>query len=221
MSGFPAPRQGETGMGHQAAQPPGITLACKITIGRFLAVPLFVLLLIYYTEGLAAGQPNEYLRAAALAVFLLATLSDALDGYIARSRKEITRLGTILDPLADKAILLSALVLLTRPSLKALQPQFPVAYTLVVISRDAFLIAGAFVIDHYAGRVHVRPRLPGKAATFFQMVVVVWVLAPGPRQAFGLLIWIAGFFTVLSGLMYFADGLRQIEAAEHERHGRG
>ncbi|MBN1270608.1 MAG: CDP-alcohol phosphatidyltransferase family protein [Kiritimatiellae bacterium] len=194
-----------------------ITLATKITIFRFLAVPVFVLFLIYYTESLARGEPNEYFRVWALVIFLIAALTDALDGSVARSRNEITRLGTILDPLADKAVLVSALVLLTRPSLATLQPQFPVGYTLVVISREVFLIAGAFVIDHYAGHVHIEPHLLGKVTTFFQMLAITWALASGPQTPFRIVVWIAGIFTVISGIVYLIEGIRQVETAEHHK----
>jgi CDP-diacylglycerol--glycerol-3-phosphate 3-phosphatidyltransferase len=200
-----------------ATKKSAITLASKITICRFLSVPVFVLLLIYYTQSLKGDAPNEYFRVAALGLFALAAISDALDGYIARSRNEITRLGKILDPLADKAILLSALAVLTRPSLESLQPQFPIGYTLLIVSRDVFLIAGAFVIDHYAGKVDIHPRLVGKASTFFQMLAVIWVLAAGPARFFRPVLWISGVFTLVSGIVYLVDGLRQLEHAEHDK----
>jgi len=190
---------------------PNITLASKVTVVRILGVPVFILLLLDYTLGLGAGNADERYRTAALALFLVIAVTDALDGYLARSRREITRLGSILDPIADKLLLLSSLILLTRPSLPSLQPQFPVAYTLLVISRDAVLVAGAFIINNLTGRVHIRPRLTGKVATFAQMVAITMALAAAPPHPFHLAIWIAGIFTFVSGAQYLYDGILQFE----------
>jgi len=194
----------------------GITLACKITICRLLGVPVFVLLMLYYTMGLQRGEANEYQRVGALLLFVVVALTDALDGFVARSRGEITALGRILDPLADKALLISALLLLTRPSLPQLKPQFPVGFTLLVISRDVFLIAGAVVIHALAGRVSVRPCLTGKAATVLQMTAAIWALARGPQRPFLWLVWSAGVFVAISAVQYLVDGIRQMESEPDE-----
>ena len=86
-----------------------MTTANKITIGRILLIPVFVLLAIYYGESVRSGQPDDRLRWAAVIVFVVAAGSDALDGYIARRFQQRSRLGVILDPLADKALLVAAL----------------------------------------------------------------------------------------------------------------
>src|SRR5687767_12876342 len=83
-----------------------ITLANKITILRILAVPAFVLAVLYYSPR------NEYLRSVALGIFLIAAASDFLDGYIARRFNQRTQIGSILDPLADKLLLMSAFICL-------------------------------------------------------------------------------------------------------------
>ncbi|RKX30408.1 MAG: hypothetical protein DRP22_05245, partial [Verrucomicrobia bacterium] len=166
-----------------------LTLACKITILRIMLVPLFILLLLYYTLSIQRGSPNEYQRLGALILFLVIALTDALDGFVARLRREITELGRILDPLADKLLLLSALVLLTRPSISGLQPQFPIAFTLLVISRDILLILGAAIVHAVVGELKVRPRALGKAATALQMAAVVWALAGWPVAYFRTLVW--------------------------------
>ncbi|MBU0678974.1 MAG: CDP-alcohol phosphatidyltransferase family protein [Verrucomicrobia bacterium] len=191
-----------------------LTLASRITICRMMGIPVFILLLTYYLQSLKAGQPNEVLRVWALTVFLGVALTDALDGYIARARNQITRLGRILDPLADKMLLLSAVIMLTRPSIPALEPQLPIWYTLIIISRDAFLIAGAFVIDHLVGHVEIHPRLTGKLSTVFQMTCIVWVLAAWPVAPFKWIVWSGGAITVFAWILYFIDGFRQLEHSE-------
>lgn len=188
-----------------------VTLATKITIARILGIPVFILVLIYYKMSLAAGEPVEWYRHLALALFLVIALTDALDGYVARYRDEETRLGAILDPLADKALLLSAIILLTRPSLPALQPQFPVWFTLIVISRDVVLLSGTFLVQWLSGHVDVRPRLTGKAATVLQMVAIVCALAAMPKPFFLGVTLAAALFTLLSGVQYVIDGIRQVE----------
>ncbi len=193
------------------AQHSPITLATKITIARILGIPVFVLVLIYYKMSLAAGDPNDWHRYIALTLFILISATDALDGFIARTRDEETRLGAILDPLADKALLLSAIILLTRPSLPELSPLFPVWFTLLIISRDAVLLSGSFIIHTMIGHVEVRPRWTGKVATFLQMVAIVAVLIPLPLIIVVWIVALAGLFTLISGLQYIADGARQLE----------
>lgn len=197
-----------------------LTLANKITILRILGVPVFILMLMYYTMGLEQGNAQEIYRSIALVVFVVLASTDALDGYYARSRNEITALGRMLDPIADKSLLLSALILLTRPSLPGLLPHIPIWFTLLVISRDVVLILGSILIHALAGQVEVTPRVVGKAATFFQMIAIVWVLIGGAPGPFLICVVTAGAFTFLSGALYIFDGTRQLEraAAEHKIH---
>ena len=198
----------------------GLTLANKITLARILGIPVFVLLMIYYVMGLQRGAPNEYLRWSSLVLFVVVALTDALDGYVARSRDEITHLGRILDPLADKALLLSSLIMLTRPSIPALQPQIPIGFTLLVISRDVLLFLGAVIVQAIGGHVEIRPRIVGKVATFFQMLTIVWVLAAWSPKYFIGTVGPAFLFTLISALWYLVDGVKQLEKAalHHAQH---
>jgi cardiolipin synthase (CMP-forming) len=192
-----------------------LTLANRITIIRILAIPFFILLLIYYSSGFAKSQGVALLRWAATGIFLGIFLLDAVDGYVARIRSEITGLGTILDPLADKAVLLSALILLSLPaSAAAFHPHLPVWFVLVAISRDAILVTGAAIIQSIVGNVTVRPRVTGKIATFFQGTVVVWALVGFPPAPFPWALYAAAFFTLVSAAQYIFDGIRQLEKAK-------
>ena len=188
-----------------------LTLANKITIVRILCVPIFILLLVYYVQALKHGEPSETQRWAALVIFTLVAVTDALDGYFARARNEVTKMGRVLDPLADKALLLSGLILLTRPSIAALSPQIPIWLTTIVISRDVLSMAGAWMIHHFAGRVDIKPRMSGKIATVLQMLAIMGALAQIPLPYFMTLVVGAGVFTTISGLQYLFDGLRQLE----------
>ena len=101
-----------------------LTLANKITIFRILCVPVFILLITYYNMSVKESNPQAILRWSATILFFCTMFLDAVDGYIARTRGQITRLGTIIDPLADKALLISSLVILSK-SLKVLYCKYP------------------------------------------------------------------------------------------------
>lgn len=189
-----------------------ITLATKITMLRILGIPVFVVLLIYYLSSIKSGAPNEVYRQAALLTFMLIAATDALDGYLARRRGEVSRLGAILDPIADKTLMLSGLIILTRPSIPELSPHIPVWFTALVISRDVALVAGAFLIRHFTEEVRIKPHLTGKIATALQVIVIAWVLLQAAADWFQWAVIAAGFFTAASGALYLKDGLHQLES---------
>ncbi len=189
----------------------GITLATKVTLVRLMGVPVFAVLLVYYTLGLARGADVDIYRRLALGFFIAVAVTDALDGYLARSRHEITRLGRFLDPLADKTLLLSGLILLTRPNLLQLEPHIPIWFTALVISRDVVLAAGYAIVHHFATTVTVQPRIAGKIATVLQMLVIVWVLLQAPVDHLYPLVAAAAVFTALAGVQYVMDGVRQLD----------
>jgi CDP-diacylglycerol--glycerol-3-phosphate 3-phosphatidyltransferase len=164
----------------------------------------------YYRISLANHAPDERFRSAALWVFLAVALTDALDGFLARSRGEVTRLGRILDPLADKLLLLAAIVMLTAPSLPALHPQLPVWFSWVVISRDALLAVGVYVVHHLTGHVEVRPNWLGKVSTVLQMACVVGTLGSAPAAWLNVLAGMAAAGTVGSLAAYVRSGWRQL-----------
>jgi cardiolipin synthase len=186
-----------------------LSLANKITFLRLFCVPFFVLLLLYYDRTVHHGLTNHGLRLSASILFIVTFLSDAIDGYIARRKKQITRLGTILDPLVDKTLLLSALILLTYASKQSYEMHLPIWFVWLVICRDIMLVAGALLVYFINGGVTVRPRISGKITTFFQMTLIVWVLLNFPYQLFPYLLWSAALFTGISAVQYFFDGIRQ------------
>lgn len=187
-----------------------ITLATRVTLARILFIPVFIAFVIKYLPGLQAGAPDPMLRWWAFGLFLGIATTDALDGYLARARNEVSALGRILDPLADKFLLLSAIVLLTRPGLPELSPQIPVWFAALVIVRDVLLVLGYIVVRRLAGDAHIQPHWTGKFATVLQMAIVLWVLAQFADARFIWLVRATGFFTALAGLLYARDGWRQV-----------
>lgn len=189
-----------------------MTLANKITIGRILLIPVFVGCAVYYAQSVKSGTPVEVWRWAAIASFVVAAASDGVDGFIARRFHQRSRLGRLLDPLADKGLLLSAIITL---SLTPWPWKFPLWFPLLVIARDGICIAATFVINFVTGHVEIQPHWTGKVATFLQMVAIGWVLVEWRRPDPLVPTILAGVFTFISGTIYFRDGLRQLRASEH------
>src|SRR6185369_6427090 len=155
-----------------------MTTANKITIVRILLIPAFVTMAIYYGQGLQLGEPQEWQRYTAIIIFLVAAVSDGLDGYIARRYNQRSTLGVILDPIADKGLLLSAIITLSISNWSEGDPRygkFPAWFPVLVISRDAILLVGATILYLLIGKLRVKPKWTGKVATVLQMVAIGWV----------------------------------------------
>jgi CDP-diacylglycerol--glycerol-3-phosphate 3-phosphatidyltransferase len=185
-----------------------MTTANKITILRILLIPFFVVELIYYVR-----SGNEAHRLAALLCFAIAAILDGVDGYIARRYHQISELGKILDPLADKLLLVSGIVALSFNYGNFLG-QIPLWLTGTIIGRDLLILLGVAVIRFTVGKIVVRPRFTGKIATVLQMSVVIWILL---KWDFGYgAIWLkyltlgAAICTGVSGLLYVLDGVKQL-----------
>lgn len=196
-----------------------MTTANKITIFRILLIPVFVWLTLDYIRESQKGIEVEWERLLACAIFLIASISDAVDGYIARRYKQKTELGTFLDPLADKLLLVSALILLSI-RFKEGTPfsQLPLWFPMLVVSRDVIILAGSVLIHMLAGHVSVRPRIVGKCASFFQMITLAWVLLKIEAPSFQWPLYAAGFFTLVSGIWYIFDGVKQLSAHEVKKN---
>ena len=183
-----------------------MTTANKVTILRILLIPFFVVEILYYVN--TGGEDHRWL---AILSFGLAAVFDGVDGYIARQYNQRSELGAILDPLADKLLLVSGIVVLSfdhRPRLETV----PLWLTGTIIGRDILLLAGMIVIQMTVGKVVVKPRALGKVATVLQMVVVLWILLKWSDK--WLSIWTLGaaLCTGISGLLYVWDGSRQLSA---------
>ena len=185
-----------------------MTTANKITILRILLIPFFVVELIYYVR-----SGNEIHRLAAMLSFAVAAILDGVDGYIARRYNQISELGKVLDPLADKLLLVSAVVLLSFDNTPYLR-QVPLWLTGTIIGRDLLVLVGVVVVHYTVGKVKVRPHLTGKIATVFQMLLVSWILLRWDFNLGFLEIWIlgAGIFTGISGLFYVWEGTKQLSS---------
>ncbi len=169
-----------------------MNLANKITIGRILSIPFFLAAVLYGKLTLAA------------AIFIIAVLSDGLDGYIARRRGERTELGALLDPIADKLLLISAFVCFSMASGLPEYLRLPLYVPVVIISRDVIMGLGCLIIYITRGELEIKPTRLGKITTFFQMLTIGALLF---QFRYAPILWNTTIaFTVVSGLDYIAKG---------------
>ncbi|MEZ0273767.1 MAG: CDP-alcohol phosphatidyltransferase family protein [Roseimicrobium sp.] len=188
-----------------------MTLANKITLGRILLIPVFACFALYYAASVREGRPDERLWLASVVVFAVAALSDAVDGWIARRFNQTSRLGVILDPLADKLLMMSAILIL---SFSHWPVKLPLYFVIIFFGREVVAIAGAFIVNHLAGKVRIQPHWTGKVAIFFQIVTV----SAAMLQIHALIPWVAAaatLFTIISFLIYLGDAIGQVKASGH------
>ena len=171
-----------------------LTLANQLTLLRIILIPAFVLLVVYGDLG------------AALIVFLVAGVTDALDGLIARLAKQGTSLGAWLDPMADKLLLVSTFIVLTVPSIP-LTNHLPLWLTVTVISRDIVIIGVVAIVNLAVGSRTFKPSLLGKAATATFILTSVVVMYFNYREEMsvlvGLGVWLSLALTLASAADYF------------------
>lgn len=183
-----------------------LTYANQLTILRMIFIPCFVLLLVY-------GHPRG-----ALLVFVLAALTDMLDGYIARRLRQKTMLGSFLDPMADKLLLASALITLTIPSVPV-KIHIPVWLTVTAFSRDFLIALSALIIHLQTNHTDFTPSFLGKCTTVSQILAVGIALLVNAfsflMPLFWPLMYLALLLTVLSGLHYFYRSAKLIESYQH------
>lgn len=165
-----------------------------ITLLRVVLIPFYIDLMIY-------GYYDQ-----ALAVFLFACVTDALDGLIARLTKTQTELGAFLDPMADKLLIISAFVTLV------LIGRLPVWLVIIVVSRDVILVLGSLALYLMGHKLVIKPSIIGKTATVLQLSVVSlmmvlinygagWSLLPP-------LFWATATVTIVSGAQYVMRGMK-------------
>lgn len=182
-----------------------MTIPNYISILRILLVPVFVAAVGYYVD-----REEEVYRYFAITIFAIAALSDALDGFLARYLNQMSRLGAILDPLADKLLLVSGIVVLSMDH-RPILPSIPIWLTTLIISRDAILPLGTILISYTGIRPKVQPKLLGKLATVSQMTMISWALLKAPELGLKFLIILTGILTLGSGIQYIHDGVSQLE----------
>jgi len=178
-----------------------LTLANQLTLLRMLLIPAFVILIVYGEMGWA------------LLAFLIAGITDALDGLIARWTGQKTTLGAWLDPTADKLLLVSTFIVLTLPGI-GLVSRIPLWLTVCMISRDLTIIVTVIIVNLAIGRRTFRPTLLGKIATGIYIatglvfLIVNYLGRPSPVT--DVMVYLSLIITVFSALHYIRHASRII-----------
>lgn len=171
-----------------------MNLPNKLTTFRVILIPFFVAILLIF--------PGDFrMRLIADLIFIVASLTDFLDGYIARKNHLVTNFGKFMDPLADKLLVCSALICLQELD------QIPAWIVIIIISRE-FIISGFRLIAATNGKV-IAANYWGKFKTAFSMFMIIVMVANFDNMVWyvlgQILMWLSLFFTVVSLIVYIAQ----------------
>jgi len=177
-----------------------LTTANQLTILRIVFVPVFIILLAYHELGWALGT------------FVAAGITDVLDGLIARRFGQKTSIGAALDPLADKLLMTSSILILSLPQMEFMNI-IPRWLMILIIFRDVFILLVSLIVVLMVGWRVLTPTTYGKASTFMQVLTVFAVLYANWRHTavpeLQIVFYVTGLMTAFSGLHYLVRGLRQ------------
>jgi len=196
--------------------------ASRITIFRILLIAPFVSFMLKTNDpALSPGEQNA-MRYISIVIFLVMAISDGIDGYLARRKKQVTKLGAFLDPIADKLLMTCACLLLA--SQRGHVPDFllPPTVVVLIIGKDLFLLIGFTIVYFITSQIHIVPVFIGKLATALQLSMVAGILIapevsgvlPGWIWFLRVLWWSAAGTAILATLIYIRNGSRYIEQYE-------
>lgn len=191
-----------------------LNLANKLTIFRIILVPIMAIIPYLNLQGDFLGMPLMYFLMEL--IFIVASITDKLDGYIARSRNQVTTFGKFLDPLADKILVLTAMVLLVELG------KIPAWIPVIVLARE-FLVSGYRLIAVEKGGKVIAASIWGKLKTVTQMIAIILVMFDknafwdcfrggltgvdfGINLVATVLLLISTFATIFSGIDYMKNG---------------
>jgi cardiolipin synthase len=184
-----------------------MTVPNLVTAIRIILAPVFIIYLM-----------NEQFLSA-LVVFLLCAISDCLDGMLARLLRQKSKLGSYLDPLADKLLLVAAFITLSVMGI------IPPWLTVMVIARDILIMLGVFILFLNKLELKINPSIVSKITTCLQFITVVAVLArnhlPFSMETYAYVYYITALFTISSGLHYMHYGFKVMGEGSQERKPQG
>jgi len=199
-----------------------LSWASRITILRiFLTIP-FVSCMLKINDAELTEAMRQAARHVATVIFLTMALSDAFDGYLARRKRQVTKLGAFLDPVADKLLITSACLLLASRRASVDGFLLPPTVVVFIIGKDLFLLIGFVIVYLITSQIRIAPVLVGKIATALQLSMVAAVLIAPEVSGFlpawiwflRALWWSAAGTAVLATLIYIRNGSRYIEQYE-------
>lgn len=195
-----------------------LSWASRITILRILLIIPFVSCMLKINDA-ALGEAMRYV---AIVIFLVMAVSDGLDGYLARRKKQTTKLGAFLDPTADKLLMTCACLLLASQRAGVEGFALPPTVVVLIIGKDLFLLIGFVIVYFITLQVHIATAMVGKVATTLQLSMVAAILlapeisvfVPGWIWFLRVLWWSAAGTAILATLIYIRSGSRYIEEQE-------
>lgn len=169
-------------------------------------VPVYAVLAFFYGDSVRIGQADESLRWMALGVFILAAGTDGVDGWVARRFNQCSQFGAYIDPIADKALLLTGVITLSLVDWGAQGWRLPLWFAIIVVLRDCIILGGIKILYLNHREVKITPHWTGKVCTVTQMFALGWVMLRLTELSPVYPCIIAGFFTIWSALAYIQQG---------------
>ena len=179
--------------------------ANRLTVLRIVLTPVFIAALVYYSP------ERSYFYFVSLTAFLLACLTDGLDGFIARKYNQKTVLGSYMDPIADKLLLVSGFLSLSFMNHLPDTMRIPAWFTILVIARDGIILMGSIMIFLTTGHLKAEPLYIGKITTVLQMAALFLSLMSAPEQFKLIIFLITGALTLASGIQYIRMGGKMLQ----------
>lgn len=180
-----------------------MNLPNTLTLARIGMIPFFIYFLL-------RGE-----RMYALGVLCLAGLTDLLDGYLARTQGQVTKLGSILDPLADKLLVVSAFLILPTLDSSEGAKEFPIWVTTVIIIENLTIFVGWFTLNARGYNLTVTSRPLGKANNWLQVLTIIAHLT---SFYYALIVtYIMVFITIASGIDYALVGLQRLDRLKKDK----
>jgi len=199
-----------------------LSWANRITILRILLIVPFVICMLNINDPEFSRSGQHWMRFISVLIFIAMAVSDIFDGYYARKKKEITRLGSFLDPTADKLLMTCACLLLSSKHSGVEGFLLPLTVVVLIIGKDLFLLLGFVIVYFITFQVRIVPVFIGKIATILQTSMVMGILIapevsiyiPGWIWFLRFLWWSAAATAILATLIYIRTGSRYIEEYE-------
>lgn len=184
----------------------------------------FVSFMLKTNDAALSAVVRSAMRHVSIVIFLAMALSDGIDGYLARRKKQITKLGAFLDPIADKLLMTCACLLLASKRGHVEGFLLPSTVVVLIIGKDLLLLLGFAIVYLMTSRIYIAPIFIGKLATALQLSMVAGILIGPEVSAFlpgwiwflRILWWSAAGAAILATLIYIRNGSRYIE--QYEQH---
>lgn len=185
-----------------------MTFASQITLARIFLVPVYAILAVQYSRSVLSGSPDETYRWLAIVTFITAAASDGLDGFIARRFNQCSKFGAFIDPIADKSLMLTAIITLSLAPWGVDEWQIPLWFASLVVARDIIILGGITILYYLKRHVPIKPSWIGKICTASQMTLLAWVMLKITILPLIYPIIFAAIFTLWSGIRYVLQGFQ-------------